>query len=151
MGCGLDKRIALVNRKFHFRPYPPAYPPADEARKHAQNLRLRVPPISAHPPSAPLFLWAVFPIYIRLKDTKQKMPIYRSVHVGALWADGRKWAESGNPHPSYICACLYLGGTLGGTGGMMIPGIVSACTFARGMLSHARKALRTPFPLSQSG
>ena len=64
------------------------------------------------------------------------------------------WAEMGGIRksaPFLHLRVFFAGRRMGGTGGMMIPGIVSACPFARGMLSHACKALRTPFPLSQSG
>ena len=93
MGCGLDKRIAFVKQKFHFRPYPPAYPPTDEARKHVQNLRLRVPPISAHPPTAPFFMGGFPHIYICLKDTKQKntthIYVRARMHYGRMGGNGR--------------------------------------------------------------
>ena len=64
------------------------------------------------------------------------------------------WAEMGGIRksaPSLHLRVSSLGRDPGRNGRNDDSGHRSACTYAREMLSHARKALRTPFPLSQSG
>ena len=131
-------------------PHSPAHAPhMCGARKHAPRLRLRVPHISAHPHTHPLKC-AARPIYICIKDTKQKNTTRTRVYVRARGPMCGCAEMCGNPEirtvptfaRAYSCAVA-----VRRCAGKRF----SACTSARGMLSHACKALRTPSPLSQSG
>lgn len=111
-----------------------------------------IPHISAHP-HTDLFYSRGETLYVGSKDTKQKNTtrIRRDAYLCAgayvsvrVCGNVRK---SENQHSSYICALFSCAGSVR----ILCVKLFLACTFARGMLSHARKALRTPFPLSQSG
>ena len=66
---------------------------------------------------------------------------------GCQWADGRKWAEIGKSAKFLHLRVSLPGRNAGGNGRKRFS---LARIHAKGYL-HAREALRTPFPLSQSG
>ena len=140
-GDGVDKRNTFVKRKFHFRPTRPLFRPRVKLANPHGRYVCEFPPISAHRPLRPQ---RIPPIYIK-KILNKKIPrVYtREDACGRMGGNGRN-REIRTVH---TFARVSHGRNVGGNGRKRF----FDCTSAREMLSHAREALRTPFPLSQSG
>ena len=112
-GDSVDKRITFVKRKFHFRTISARFPHWRRTLAAPGNPRhyyaCAIPHISAHPHTAPLKC-AARPIYIYLKDTKQKNTsrirgiAYLCARMGAYVRACGNVRKSGNPHRSCVCA-----------------------------------------------
>ena len=153
-GDGLDKRNTFVKRRFHFRTIfrtGAAHLRRPETRAITTLARSRTFPHTRT--QLPLNVRRDPYIYMLKKDTKQKNTThirgveYLCARMGASVRVCGNVRKSGNPHHSCICALF----PMCGRSADRVRKRFFDCTSAREMLSHARKALRTPFPLSQSG
>lgn len=148
-GGGVDKRNTFVKRKFHFRPARPLFRPRVKLANPHGRYVCEFPPISA---LRPLHAQRETHIYAK-KILNKKIPrVYKGDRIsmraqGCQWADGRKWAEIGKSAKFLHLRVSLPGRNAGGNGRKRFS---LARIHAKGYL-HAREALRTPFPLSQSG